>query len=130
MFFSRFESHDILLDGNLVTVHGSKNEKVIQLKDPSHVFLMNSENIIIVQKDRIRVILSSPDSGHPTTYSPNYMQDCMKHLITELRASTLLIQPEHSVCEVPPLITREFLLWSIGKGYLMELYGNTLIVTR
>ena len=53
----------------------------------------------------------------------------MKHLLTEFRVDILAIQPERSDCDLSHVMTREFLLWSLEEGYLMDSIGNAIRFT-
>ena len=123
-------SKDVLLNRNLVTVYRSIDENVIRLKESSDILLMNSENTVIDQKDCIRVILPSQGAVSKLGYSSTFLEDCMKHLLTEFRVDTLVIQPEHLDCEMPDVMSREVLLWSLENGYSMKSPANKLRLTR
>ena len=113
-----------------MTVYRSIGENVFRLKESSDILLMNSENTVIDHKDCIQVILPSQDAVSQSEYSPTFLRDCIKHLLTEFRVDTLVIQPEHPDCEVPDVMSREFLLWSLENGYSMESPANKLWLTR
>ena len=123
-------SKDVLLNRNPVTVYRSIDENVFRLKESSDILLMNSENTVIDQKDCIRVILPSQDAVSQSECSPTFLQDCIKHLLTEFRVDTLMIQPEHPDCEMADVMIREFLLWSLENGYSMESTANKQRFTR
>ena len=126
LLICRLSSVELLLDGNPATIYRSKDKTVIRLKDPSHILLMNNESTVFTQKDCIHIIFSSPQSA----YSVKVLQDCMKHFLTEFGVNTLVIQPEHSDCDLSHIMIGEFLLWSMEAGYLVKTVGNTLKFTR
>ena len=126
LLICRLSTVELLLDGDPVTIYRSKDKTVIRLKDPSHMLLMNNENTVIIQKDCIHIILSSPQS----VYSVKVLQDCMKHFFTEFGVNTLVIQPEHSDFDLSHIMTGEFLLWSMEAGYLVKTVGTKLKFTR
>ena len=54
----------------------------------------------------------------------------MKHIITEFRIETLVINPKECDCKLPDVPTEEFLLWSWERGYVIRSTVNSLELTR
>ena len=129
MIICRFQPKDLLLDGNIVTTYRSKDSNIIRLTDPHDILNLNSENTVFDEKDCIHIILQVPQPQPSLGQAKGFLEECMKHLLTELRVKSLLIQPERSDCELPHAMTQEFLLRSLKEGYVVESIGNVMRFT-
>ena len=56
--------------------------------------------------------MSSPDC--------EYLQDCIKHILTEFTVDSLVINPQKRGLDLAGLKSREVLLWLMGAGYEID----------
>ena len=110
-----------------MTTYRSKDSNTIRLTDPHDILNLNSENTVFDEKDCI--IHQVPQPQPSLGQAKGFLEDCMKHLLTEFRVKSLLIQPERSDCDLPHAMTQEFLLRSLKEGYIVESIGNVMRFT-
>ena len=92
--------------------------------------MIHRENPLINQKDWLYVVMPSVEAHTCVKYSPKLLLECVMHLLTEMRAHTLVLLPEHSDSDLSHVFTGEFVQRTIDAGYTVKPIVNKLVFTR
>ena len=67
---------------------------------------------INITKQVVLILPSSPDC--------EYLEDCIKHILTEFTVDRLDVNPQELGLDLAGLESREVLLWLMGAGYRID----------
>ena len=107
------------LNGNPATFYRSGVHTYVRITKPSDVFHIKCSRMTISITKQMVIIL--PSSQMVSSPDCEYLQDCIKHILTEFTVDSLVINPQELELDLAGLESRGLLLWLMGAGYKIDL---------